>query len=302
MENNTILIGLPSTGKSSFIAALYHYILSDVSGKTLTQYQLSDDAEYLNKIRETWLKCQIQQRTSLEKRYNHNAVMFIEDTSTHDQLKLNIPDLAGEVFQSHWQDRSMELDYKSLIKDAFGIIFFISPSNIKPHVLISNVKDASLEFLDGLTDENEDTKQSSFEEESAKWIHNEVPTQVRLVELLQIHLDEMNQIMPVPIMFVISAWDTQISESEPISPAKWLELNLPLLHQFIISNNEQIEYDIIGISAQGGDYSQQDVLVKLRNQDEPAERVKVTKDGISYSTDIAMPIHWIIQKWKEIKR
>lgn len=298
LENNTLLIGLPATGKSSFLAALYNYVLSDIPDKQLTQYKLSDDAEYLNKIHETWLEYKVQQRTTFEKRYDHNVSMFIEDTSTEDKLKLNIPDLAGEVFQDHWRNRSMELEYKSLIEGASGMIFFISPLGLKPHLLLSQVKRNTTDFLEGLFDDKT-TETNGYSESAAKWIHDEVPTQVRIVEILQIHLDKMNQINLIPIVFVVSAWDTQIKNS--ISPKKWIETNLPLLHQFLVSNSQRISHEVVGISAQGGDYENQENLTEIQNFSEPAERVKVTVDGDSYSTNIAYPIQWIIQKWKEIK-
>ncbi len=53
-----LLVGLPDTGKSTFLAALYHQVEGgDIKGSLVLE-RLGSDIEYLNRIREDWLKCE----------------------------------------------------------------------------------------------------------------------------------------------------------------------------------------------------------------------------------------------------
>ena len=54
MSHNFLLIGLPSTGKTSFLAALYA-IQQTQSPTALVLKKLDGDSGYLNKIRDAWL-------------------------------------------------------------------------------------------------------------------------------------------------------------------------------------------------------------------------------------------------------
>jgi hypothetical protein len=53
--HNFLLIGLPSTGKTSFLAALWYAIQQSRSPTGLILKKLEGDSTYLNTIRAAWL-------------------------------------------------------------------------------------------------------------------------------------------------------------------------------------------------------------------------------------------------------
>ncbi len=285
---NTILLGFPSSGKSSFLAALYNYVISNLANKSLQQYKPSNDTEYLNLIHNRWLTCTKQQRTQDEVQSNQNILLFLKDVN-QEEVTLSIPDIAGEVFKRQWELRIWEKKYKEVLLTSTGVLFFINTQDLVPHVIISDV-------VHGLGDFLAETKIEEYKPASEKWMHDKTPTQVRIVEILQFHLDELKSKLPVPIVFILSLWDKELERAVQVEPEAWLKINLPLLHQYIKSNPELITYEVIGVSAQGGDYANKAVLLEFN---EPAERVKVAFRAEEVHNDITLPITWIMKKWRK---
>ena len=58
-----LLIGLPETGKTTFLAALWQVVESDEVPGALRLEKLHGDREHLNKIRADWLCCSPMGRT-----------------------------------------------------------------------------------------------------------------------------------------------------------------------------------------------------------------------------------------------
>jgi hypothetical protein len=59
-----IFFGLPSAGKTTFLAALWHAVEYNGIDASLTVEKLEGDREHLNDIRSCWLRCEPQRRTS----------------------------------------------------------------------------------------------------------------------------------------------------------------------------------------------------------------------------------------------
>lgn len=299
IDSNTLLIGFPETGKSTYLAALYHYIMSSDPGRSLVQAKPSPDAEYLNKIHNKWLSFEIPGRTLQESKSNRNVTLYLKNPSGK-QFTLNIPDIEGEVIKQQWELRSWGNDYKSLVKKANGLLFFINIKSVVNHILISDMLPALDAFLGTESIKESDLlDEKNFDGLKEKWAHDKAPTQVRIVEILQFHLDLMYKSSPLPIGFILSAWDKQIENDDTLKPADWLSVNLPLLYQFLEANKDSIVYETIGISAQGGDYENKEATDLLRKMDEPAQRVKVAVGSQPINNDIALPINWILEKWME---
>ncbi|MBX9680717.1 MAG: hypothetical protein K2X38_18330 [Gemmataceae bacterium] len=51
---------------------------------------------------------------------------------------------------------------------------------------------------------------------------------------------------------IISAWDV-VMKQEDTTPGKWLQAYLPMLHQYLVANSEEVCSRVYGVSAQKGD-------------------------------------------------
>lgn len=281
-----VLLGLPSTGKTSFLAALRHYIEVDTPNKKLTQYDYAENDEYLTKIYFDWLGCALPTRTSANARTYRNIKLFLQHIDTEEKLILDVPDIAGETFNQQWESRSWTKLYMSEIEQADGLILFIHSQDVRPPVFLHDIY--------ALTEGEEDEK--DYIGKLEPWSLGKAPTQVILVELLQFHLEHFRR-KPMPVAIVVSAWETLLKGGTGITPEHWLTKNLPLLSQFLIANQEKLQTNIYGVSAQGGDFANPEERTKLQHLDDAAERIKV-QVGTEHNNDISAPIQWLLNTWQ----
>jgi hypothetical protein len=130
---------------------------------------------------------------------------------------------------------------------------------------------------------------NNFEDKRIKFNIRKVPTAVIIVDLFQILMKYSDKSLNIAI--VISAWDKILNLRNGITPSRWLKQTLPLLHQFLKSNRNQINFKLFGISAQGGDYeTDSDTLQQFSN---PSDRIKVQDEDI-VDNDITVPIKWLL--------
>ena len=87
------------------------------------------------------------------------------------------------------------------------------------------------------------------------------------------------------IKIVISAWDEYETE---MSPSELLKNRLPLLWQYLTANYEIYECEYWGISAQGGDLTNQEEKEKLQGMSNAIERIIVVNDNKQVTHDISI--------------
>jgi len=273
-----ILIGLPATGKTSFLAALWYLVQHSQVPHKLTLERLEGDNKYLNQISDAWLLCQPVPRTPTDS--EKIVSMVLKDTDSGSTITLTFPDLSGESFSLQWSDRQITISYDNFLKIASGGVLFVNPEPHKPARI-----DAAAPLIEEMNHADADADTSVVE-----WEPTLAPRQVQLVELLQfIALRDLFK-PPFRLALVISAWDKL--KASGISPAKWFATQVPLLFQFLESNRNLFEYTIYGVSAQGGDYAEAEKLTEV----DPSERIDVvSSDGRSSSHDLTEPLLWLMR-------
>jgi hypothetical protein len=307
-QKNILLLGLPENGKTSFLAALYYTASSEIPNKSIKEYQMSAESTYLNMIRKQWLGCEKVDRTiNVTSTSTKDVMLHLESLKFNQRFDLHIPDVAGESFITQFVDRLWEKSYEQQVNTAGGILLFVHPARLRPHVLIDDTQFAAA-ALTGFNEENDQPGNVKIEDherenvahhnplikETVEFKAEECPTQIILSDILQNHL-EQNHSNSLNIAIVISAWET-VLENENHTPEKWLELNLPLLYQYLSCNFEQISYKVFGVSAQGGDIGNQVDVDRLQNCDDPTDRI-IVQTADQKSKDIGIPIEWIIEQW-----
>ncbi len=278
-DAKVLLIGLPQTGKTTFLAALWHVVDSDEVPNSMRLTKQHGDREYLNRIREMWLSCQELPRTQIGA--EENVSMYLSEPGQEDVIELAVPDLSGESFESQWLTRQWTSDYLAVLTDAVGALLFIHPSEIVEPIRI----DEANHVMEGLGVEQGNEEKKSTE---TPWDPAEAPTQVKLIELLQfIALGIEGRPLEFRLSVLVSAWDLI---SDTTSPEEWVKSILPMLHQFLGANSQVFPHRYFGISAQGG------VLANDKEQlallERPSERILVVGDG-SQGHDISDPIRWL---------
>lgn len=286
-ERSIVICGLPDSGKTTFLAALWHLVTArDVATKLAFDSLRDGDQTYLNTIVRQWRDARVQARTSGQPTL---VSMNLRDANG-TRLRVTFPDLSGESYRRMWEDRDCDPDVARILGRGTGVLLFVHADRIECPQWIVDVSGWMRRL--GLPLE---------EGKPIKWHPRHAPTQVQLVELLQfLHMPPLD-IGPRRVAIALSAWDKV--EPEGRTPSAFLAEKLPLLHQYLEHGPLAERWRVYGVSAQGGDYeplegskaewSRKDVE-RARAYDEPSDRIKLTSD-VARSRDLTEPIAWLTE-------
>lgn len=286
-ERSLVICGFPESGKTTYLAALWHLITAR-SHSTVLHFKslLAGDASHLNAIATRWRLGLTQVRTKTST--SQLVSMHLAD-DRGNVFRLTVPDLSGESYRVMFEDRECSTDLESIITQGEGLLFFIHSDEIRsPHLVVDVAAQSAA------------LGASIPKGQAIPWTPKLVPTQVRMVDLLQMLTLPPLSVQYRRVAIILSAWDKV--RDEGLSPAKFLKERLPLLHQYLHSAGDNWDWRVYGVSAQGGDYekenrslSDQELarLQQLREMHEPSERISVVVDG-SESHDLTEPISWLM--------
>lgn len=277
---NLLFIGLPGSGKTTFLAALWHVLNDRSSATSLKLTKLSGDRTYLNQITKEWRECSQVLRTNLQ---TEQVVILHLDGDGFGAFDLSIPDLAGEAFKHQLTDRRMSHRHDAFVQEATGVMLFLHPDVQKgTQLVVARRLEAELSGA-----HEEDATAASAGVDNA-WSPELLPTQVKLVELLQFVLERTQRKLRVAV--VVSAWDLVDNLG---APHEFVARELPLLQQFLVTNDDLFEYSVFGVSAQGGDITVAAEKQTLLDLEDALKRIKVRQEQQT-SQDITKPIAWLL--------
>lgn len=286
IEPNVSIVGLPGSGKTTFLAALWHLIRSDEIPTRLRFSSMSDqDYAYLNKIVKLWRKATEQGRTQIAgtKSISMNLV-----DAADQQIRVTFPDVPGEDYRTMWEDRKVD-DALAENLCAGNIMLLVNGDRIKAPAWITERMEVANKV------------EQAPEEEPVDWEARLAPTQVQLVDLLQHMMRKPLDRGPRRIAVMIGAWD-QV-EDEGLSPNEFQAAKLPLLDQYLKSGRDGWTFRTYGLSAQGGEFDENDEnnsdakarkdANRLRELDVLSKRIRLVADG-SETHDLTEPLEWLM--------
>ena len=275
-EKQICFIGLPSSGKTTFLAALWHYINSQENECDLTLDGYKEKYEHLNSIQEQWAEGKSVLRTPVESKLF--AVLNLKSKITGESFILSIPDLSGEEFEGQIEKNKLRKEVFESIDNSNGIMLFIN-ANKSDH-------DTYFHEITGINK----TEDENISEQS-NWDYRFIPTQVKLTQILQSLICFPFTKTHHKLAIIISAWDVALDRK--ISPCTWLETEYPMLSQFLSSNSNCLTSKIYGVSAQGGDLNDSQIKETLTDMFDASDRI-ICADGNLSSNDITTPLSWIL--------
>lgn len=278
-----VVVGLPGSGKTTFLAALWHLIFGREVPTALKFDSIArGDFAHLNAIADRWLRAEEQNRTLPA----DNQVVSLNLLDGIGQpAQITFPDLAGETFSRMWEQRECTPEVGAMLQDG-NVLMFVNAVRITYPLSILDVN-RQAGGLGGV---------GEAEQEPVPWSADMAPTQVQLVSLLSLLSEHPLDVGPRKLCVVLSAWDK--AKGEGLSPTAFLAAKLPLLRQYLGSNAAAWELRIYGVSAQGGDYdgagAKRAEAEQLRAMNEPSKRILLVPDALGESHDLTVPLAWLI--------
>ncbi len=284
-EQSVVIIGLPESGKTTFLAALWHLVSERDVDTVLRYHNLQvGDASHLNKIAARWRDAKVQDRTAVNG--NRLVSMNLLDSSL-TALRVTFPDVPGEAYGRMWESRDCDPAIAAIL-DAQGVVLFIHADTVcAPKWVVDEVtlsRQIGLPPPDG---------------QPVPWEPSLSPTQVQLVDLLQLLRQPPLDIGPRRLAVMLSAWDK--ASAEGLSPEVFVDTKLPLLSQYLRGGADGWTWRIYGLSAQGGDYDPVEAgkapvpeAAELRRLHNASERIRLVF-GATESHDLTEPLAWLMQ-------
>jgi hypothetical protein len=273
------MIGLRETGKTTFLAALWHVLRnSDNVPGALRLAGVRGDRTYLNDIEQLWLGCRPLERTKVG---GEPITIRIQHATTEEATELSIPDMSGELYEDvQWEKRECPRSYSELASSANGALLFLHPYNTNETDSIARINQIMHGVIESPTPPGPVGSQKAI-----PWHPKHAPAQVKLVELLQFLLLDVQSHLQIAV--IVSAWDRITYR---VTPEGWLQKQAPLLSQFLTANDDQIEHRVYGVSAQGGPLENADALL---THTDPTRRIRVVGPE-GESNDITAPVRWLM--------
>ncbi|NMO16796.1 hypothetical protein HPC49_09125 [Pyxidicoccus fallax] len=283
---NLLFVGLPKSGKTTYLAALWHVLEDQSSTTKLRRKQLSGDRTYLNLIVKAWRACAPVPRTTLQT-FDTTVTLHLEGDG-FGEFTLSVPDLGGEAFEQQIEHRKVSAAHVALFREANGVLLFVHP-DVTKGTQISD-QDQITASIGGATESVSEAKSvieaNGHAEVPIPWKVEMLPTQAKLVELLQFLLELVDQRLRVAV--VVSAWD--LVEHVGATPREYVSGRMPLLRQFLDANDDIVDHAVFGISAQGGEIPKdKSKLLEL----DSLKRIRVYHDSEN-NHDITKPLAWLL--------
>lgn len=277
--SNLLMIGLRGSGKTTYLAALWHYLESAEIVDRLAVPHLQPDRNYLNSIRNNWLALKPVGRTSLRTRME--VSLLLEDTVTHSHISVTVPDLSGESFRLQWSMRKCPTSYVTFAQSCTGAFVFLHASDFARTSAIKARPEG---------DQTEESPGAGVGVPvSQEWTPAQSSTQVQMTDILQLLLGLRATNSSMRLAVIVSAWDLVKAR---ITPERWLDSRLPLLAQFLRSNQDWVPSRVFGISAQGGDLTKD--RDRLLNSSAASDRCHAVQGNALEAVSISAPLQFLL--------
>lgn len=262
------LVGMPSTGKSTYLAALYHVLSESLRGAAASLITQPAQRAYLQELRAAWLAGDPMGRTPPD----NAEIIELHVAFGQQEVLLTVPDIAGETFSNVFLQREADAGVVDVVRNASGLLLFTHPEHVRPRVLISEAKQIATVLGEELTHEPQD-----FDPRT-------IPGEVHLVDLLQWILEVRDGRPQTRLGVIVSAWDLCSADN----PRKWLNAKMPMLRQYLEGTPSGLTARVFGVCAQGGDYTLEHDVAQRR----PYERAYVVDDDGERTDDLTVPLRW----------
>jgi hypothetical protein len=271
---------IAEVGKDDLAAALWHLVDGHEVPTALVKGLHRGDYRYLEEMAQLWGEGWEVDRTKTQQ--VEDISINLRDPNSGTEFALEFTDLSGESFERAFAQRLCPPKLVDLVKDASGILLFVSADRMVDDVTI----------LDAFGSDENDDAAGDDGAEKMPWDANKTPLQVQIVDLLEAFKRPPFSAKPFKIAVIISAWDL----TDETSPDIWLKKRMSLLDQYVHSKDGASDVRVYGVSAQGGRLSKKGAqpgpdrerLLSMV----PSKRIQIVAKNAK-EHDLTAPILWL---------
>lgn len=303
------LLGIPKTGKTTYLAALWSYLRSGLPEDQYRITELPADTAYLDAIWSAWATGDPMPRSGPEV---SDHIEFTIEVPDLPPLQVVLPDLPGEKFINAIRRPVIDDGPGKAILNADLLLLFVNCQSAwmfeplgdhptdpdaaaepPPPANESNARPGDAAYLDFGDPPHPDGEVQATEGEGTPPRFREfdigsLDTDTLNYELLERLEDLLADAGFPPLLIVVSAWDIYANDPDPdLSPETWLRDHQPMLWQHVQELRRTMTIGVVGVSAQGADYQDQPEIV----EQDPQIRAWGT-DHNGKKTDIGGPLRW----------
>ena len=284
------LLGLPRTGKSTYLGALWQ-LAQDPAEPKFVERDVTGDRSYLQKLGDQVARGEEIGRTETSSIEGMELTLGFEE----GDVTVHVPDLGGETLRLLVEDRVWHPRLLDTIAASNAMLLFLHPEKLRLPMTIAMADEI---LSDVQSPQGTDSPRTGNGQEAERSTSRE-PPQFEAVSACTVakYLDALENILtyqrarwPIRLGIIISAWDTV--DGSP-TPASWLKDRAPALDSFASANNDMIQWNLYGVSAQGGMLPEdRDRLLACGSV---RERV-FARDARGAAVPITDPLRWAL--WK----
>ena len=284
------LLGFPRTGKSTYLGAMWQ-LAQDPAEPTIIERDVTGDRSYLQKLGEQVARGEELGRTETSSIEGMRLTLGFEQ----GDIGVHIPDLGGETLRLLVEDRVWHPRLRDTIDASDAIVLFLHPEKLRDPMPIAMVDDvvgrrSAVQPTDAQSSAQQQGTVPTAEPELSQFKNSYACTVAHCIDALENVLMYQRVRWPVRVVIVISAWDAV--DGSP-TPASWLRDRAPALESFANANTDMMEWNLYGVSAQGGKLPahKEDLLARGSVR----ERV-YARNAHGDPVAITEPLRWVL--WK----
>jgi hypothetical protein len=267
-----VLIGMPETGKSTFLGAFWGLVQSPLE-PAVREASFAGDRSYIQRLAEQVARGQEIDRTGVDT----NEAMAVElDFDGLGSANVLIPDTSGESLRVLVESQVWHPRLHDACAQASAVALFVHPARLRvpqPASLLEVAQAAD-------TDVQEEAV-VPFD------VHDHAATAAELIDVFENVTELCRERWPIRMAVIVSAWDRVDGD---MTPYQWVQARLPGLLSTIESNPELAALEVFGMSAQGGSLDERDELLA---KGEICDRV-YARDRSGLAVSLIAPVRWAI--------
>ena len=293
MSNSSILlVGLPETGKTNYLARLWASLRE---GKSAVKSTVAPQSiRYVEEALAHLLQGEFAGRTNLD--FEDESGTFrvpVTMSATGAQADLVVPDVNGELWRKAVEDSEISQRWFDQMNDAPMAMIFVralSPLNHMPLDWVVSERIIELLQRQNKGELTEGETLSQADQEAA----NKIPTQVYLCQLLRFL--ETTPRAPGEkkrIAILVTAWDGLDPQRRAEGPSRYLELEFPLFFG-MLKSCAGLHIEVFAVTIVGGDLTTDEVFKKKFVESSEVYDSGYVMQGTTEHKDITLPLAWLL--------